>query len=332
MPGGSPFQYAMLRVVPHLERGEFLNAGVVVFCRPLRFLKARVRLDAVRLRALAPDAEPEPIAAQLELLTRVADGDPQAGPIAQLEPSERFHWLVAPSSTVIQPSPVHTGLCEEPYALLTKLYDTLVEPPSIAGMRRSYELAGLDEDRLAPTWLEQFTRWFGEAGGLREPNAMVVATNGPNARIVLLKGFSEEGFVFFTDLSSAKGRELAADPRAALVFPWHELERQVRVVGRAERLSDAENDRYFASRPLGSQLSAAASSQSAVVPSRADLERRRAELAAAHADAVPRPERWGGVRVVPESVEFWQGRADRLHDRMRFRREGGTWVVERLAP
>ena len=332
MPAGSPFQYATLRVVPHIERMEFVNAGVVVFCRPLKFLKARVRLDVARLRALAPDVEPEPIAAQLDVLARVADGDPSAGPVAALEPSERFHWLVAPSSTVIQPSAVHTGLCDDPWALLARLYDTLVEPPSIAGMRRSYELAGLDEDRLEATWLDQFRKWFEEAGGLREPNAMVLATSAPNARVVLLKGYSERGFVFFTDRSSAKGSELAADPRCSLVFPWHELERQVRVLGRAEPLDDAVGDAYFGSRPRGSQLSAAASEQSSVIGTRDELEARRALLAEQHGDAVPRPERWGGYRVVPESVEFWQGRPDRLHDRMRFRRDGNAWVVERLSP
>jgi pyridoxamine 5'-phosphate oxidase len=328
----SQFQYALLRVVPHIERGEFVNAGVVVFCRPLRFLKARIRLDPARLRALAPDADPEPIAAQLDLMARIAGGDESAGPIARLEPSERFHWLAAPSSTVIQPSPVHTGLCDDPYRILGRLYDTLVEPPAVAGMRRSYTRAGLAEEDAEATWLEQFARWFGEAGGLREPNAMVVATSAPNARIVLLKGFDERGFVFFTDTSSAKGAEIAADPRVALVFPWHELERSVRVLGSAERLGDDEADAYFASRPLGSQLSAAASRQSTVIPSRAALEEERARLASAHPTAVPRPERWGGYRVAPESVEFWQGRPDRLHDRLRYRRSGDDWVVERLSP
>jgi pyridoxamine 5'-phosphate oxidase len=291
-----------------------------------------VRLDPARLRALAPDVDPEPIAAQLDTLVRIAGGDPDAGPIARMEPSERFHWLVAPSSTVVQPSPVHTGLCDEPYPLLERLYATLVETPGVAGMRRSYELAGLREDEAAATWLEQFDRWFHESGGLREPNAMVVATNGPNARIVLLKGYDERGLVFFTDLSSAKGQEIEADPRVAIVFPWHEVERQIRVTGRAERLTDAEADAYFASRPRGSQLSAAASSQSAVIASRQELEAARAAIESAHPENVPRPERWGGYRVEPDAVEFWQGRPDRLHDRLRYRRDGDAWTVERLSP
>jgi pyridoxamine 5'-phosphate oxidase len=138
--------------------------------------------------------------------------------------------------------------------------------------------------------------------------------------------------VFFTDTESAKGRQLAADPRAALVFPWHDLERQVRVTGTAHRLPDEEADAYFASRPLGSQLSAAASRQSTVVASREELEARRTALATEHPTAVPRPARWGGYRVEPDAVEFWQGRPDRLHDRLRFRRSGGAWVRERLSP
>jgi pyridoxamine 5'-phosphate oxidase len=332
-PPRSEFQYALLRVVPHVERGEFLNAGVVVFCRQRGFLKARVRLDHARLRALAPDVEPEPIAAQLDLLTRVADGDESAGEVARMEPSERFHWLAAPSSTVIQPSPVHTGLCDDPYAILERLFATLVETPGLAGMRRSYEMAGLEESGAAATWLEQFERWFAEAAALREPNAMVVATTGPNARIDLLKGLDERGFVFYTDTSSAKGGEIEADPRVAVVFPWHEVERQVRVVGVAERLPDEEADRYFASRPRGSQLSAAASEQSSVVASRDELEAARARLERSTEGDVARPARWGGYRVLPDSVEFWQGRPDRLHDRLRYRRsESGDWVVERLSP
>ena len=335
-PPRNPFQYAVVRVVPHVERGEFLNAGVVVFCRQRKFLAARVALDDARLLALAPDVDPAPIRAQLDELVRIAAGHADAGPIARMEPSERFHWLAAPSSTVIQRSPVHTGLCDDPEALLDRLFTTLVLPPGELGwMRRSYELGSLREDALAPTWLEQFERWFAEARDrleFVEANAMVLATTGPDARLVLLKGVDDRGFVFYTDLSSAKGRQLAEDPRAALVFGWQALERQVRVRGRVEPLTAAESDAYFASRPHGSQLSAAASHQSSVIASREELERARAELAAQTGEVVPRPERWGGMRVVPEAVEFWQGRPDRLHDRLLFRRSADGWAVERLSP
>ena len=336
-PGRSPFQYALLRVVPHVERGEAINAGVVLFCRQLRFLAARTVLDEGRLRAIAPDVDPEPIRARLAVLERVAAGDPAGGPLAALPPSERFGWLAAASSTVVQPSAVHTGMCEDPHALLDRLFATLVEPTrDVAVLRRSYERAGLTEDALAPTWHEQFARWYADAQAapeVGEPNAMVLATAGPapSARTVLLKGFDARGFVLFTNLRSRKGRDLDADPRAALLFPWLALERQVVVTGSTERLGAAESDAYFASRPRGSQLSAAASPQSEVVPSRAWLEQRRAALDAG--GAVARPAHWGGVRVVPDAVEFWQGRPDRLHDRLRFAlRADGKWAVDRLAP
>jgi pyridoxamine 5'-phosphate oxidase len=333
-------------VVPHVERGEAINAGVVVFCRQLGFLQARTLLDDARLRVLAPGVDAAPIRARLRVLEAVAAGDAAAGgPLAALPPSERFHWLVAPSSTVVQASPVHTGLCDDPAALLERLFATLVEPTrDVAAQRLSYERAALREEDLAPTWHEQFARWYADAQaepGVGEANAMVVATAAPassgsaspaapSARTVLLKGFDARGFVFFTNLRSRKGHELAATPRAALLFPWYALERQVAVRGAVELLEDAENDAYFASRPRGSQLSAAASPQSEVVPSRAWLEERRAELDAA--GAVTRPPHWGGVRVIPDEVELWQGRPDRLHDRLRFRLDGGTWLVERLAP
>ena len=330
----SPFAYALLRVVPHVERGEAINAGIVVFARQHRFLRARTLLDEARLRALAPGVHPAPIRERLQVLEQVAAGDPAAGALAALEPSERFGWLAAPSSTVVQPSPVHTGLCEDPQELLDRLFATLVEPRrDLAGLRASYERGALREEDLAPTWHEQFDRWYAEAAAdprVGEATAMVVATAGPSARTVLLKGADARGFVFFTNLRSRKGRELEALPRAALLFPWLALERQVVVTGAVERLGDAEDDAYFSSRPRGSQLSAAASPQSEVVPSRAWLEERRAALDAA--GEVVRPEHWGGVRVVPDSVEFWQGRPDRLHDRLRFRREGEGWTVERLAP
>lgn len=334
-PDRAPFQYALLRVVPHVERGEAINAGLVVMCRPRKFLAARVALDEGRLEALAPGTDPAPIRERLDMLCRIAAGDADGGPIAALEMSERFHWIAAPSSTVIQSGPVHTGLCEEPQALLDRLFGQLVALPDLHDMRRDYALAELTEDTLAPTWLEQFEQWFAEADTAigRERNAMLVATSGPGARTVLLKEVDDRGFVFFTNLESTKGRELAADPHAAIVFPWYELERQVLVRGAIEYLDDAENDRYFHARPRGSQLSAAVSPQSEVIASRDELERARAELDAATTDQpVPRPAKWGGVRVVPESVEFWQGRPDRLHDRLRFRHSGDDWIVERLAP
>jgi pyridoxamine 5'-phosphate oxidase len=220
-------------------------------------------------------------------------------------------------------------------------------PPStpdtqhLAAMRRSYELGGLDEGDLAPTWLDQLRRWFDDAaaGGVGEPNAMVLATadadGRPDARFVLLKGLDEDGLRFFTDRTSAKGRQLAENPHGAIVFPWHDLQRQVRLTGPVHLLADAEADAYFAARPWGSRVSALASPQSRPIASRAVLEAARDELAARHPDGsdVPRPEGWGGYRLEPEVVEFWQGRRDRLHDRLVYRRAAdGRWRTERLAP
>lgn len=209
----------------------------------------------------------------------------------------------------------------------------------LAAMRRSYEQGGLDEADLAPTWLEQLRAWLADAEehGILEPNAMVLATAAPDAapavRTVLLKGLDERGLVFHTNHGSRKGRQLAANPRAAVVFPWHALGRQVHVEGLTERIAEEDSDAYWADRPRGSQLGSAASPQSEVIGSRAELEAAVAALEAAHPGApVPRPAHWGGVRIVPEAVEFWQGRRDRLHDRLRFRRADGAWVVERLAP
>ena len=208
-----------------------------------------------------------------------------------------------------------------------------------AGMRRDYSRAGLSEADLAPTWHEQFARWFADAAtaGLAEPNAVVFATadadGRPSARTVLLKAHDERGLVVFTNLTSRKGREALANPHASLVFPWVELERQVVVVGTVEQVSRAETSDYFRSRPRGSQVGAWVSHQSRVVAGREVLEQRAAELEARFAGGqVPVPDFWGGLRVVPVTVEFWQGRPSRLHDRLRYRREAGQWGVERLSP
>ena len=207
-------------------------------------------------------------------------------------------------------------------------------------MRESYERGGLDEGDLAGTWLEQFERWLQDAvdAGLPEPNAMVVATAGvdgaPTTRTVLLKDLDERGLTFFTNRASRKGRQAAANPRAAITFPWHALQRQVAVTGRIEPIAEAESDAYFHARPRGSQLGAVASPQSSVVPDRQALARALEEAGARFPEStrIERPASWGGLRVVPETVEFWQGRPNRLHDRLRFARTGEGWVVERLAP
>jgi pyridoxamine 5'-phosphate oxidase len=209
-------------------------------------------------------------------------------------------------------------------------------------MRRDYGAGALREDTLADTWVEQFDRWFADAvaAELPEPNAMVVATSdadgAPDARIVLMKGYDPAGIVFVTSYASAKGAELAVNPRAALVFPWHALQRQVRVTGPVERVGDTASDDLWNARPRGARLAAVASVQSTVVDSREELVQRVRLLDEETSDGdVPRPPIWGGYRVVPHTVEFWQGGADRLHDRLRFVRddeEGGGWIVQRLAP
>jgi pyridoxamine 5'-phosphate oxidase len=211
----------------------------------------------------------------------------------------------------------------------------------IEELREAYELGVLSEDELAPTWLEQFEAWLEAAlaAGLPEPNAMVVATAGDDgatgARTVLLRGVDARGFRFNTNYRSRKGRELGENPRATLLFPWYAQQRQVIVDGDVSQLSPEDSDLYFAKRPRASRIAAAASPQSEVMESREQLEARFAELEAEYegVEDPPRPGHWGGYLVAPRTVEFWQGRRDRMHDRLRFRRTGGgAWVVERLAP
>lgn len=209
----------------------------------------------------------------------------------------------------------------------------------IASLRREAPEGQLDEADVAPNPIDQFRSWMQEAidAGLTFPNAMTLATatreGVPSARIVLLKGIDARGFVFFTNYESRKGRELAENPRAALVFYWQELGRQVRVEGEVAALPTEESEGYFRSRPRGSRLAAWASRQSQVITSRGALEERFSDLASAYQEQeIPVPPFWGGFLVTPDVIEMWQGRRDRLHDRVRYRRDEGSWLRERLAP
>ena len=210
---------------------------------------------------------------------------------------------------------------------------------SISSIRKDYQLHSLSESDVHANPVVQFSQWWDEAlkSDIVEVNAMTLSTitaaGRPSARIVLLKGFDEKGFVFYTNYESNKGQQLDAYPYASLVFFWKELERQVRVEGRCERVSSAESDEYFYSRPLGSKLGAWASPQSKIIEGREILDKNAAALLEQYASGeVPRPLHWGGYRVVADTVEFWQGRSNRLHDRIKYSHQDGAWRIERLAP
>lgn len=212
---------------------------------------------------------------------------------------------------------------------------------AIANLRKDYTLQDLNETEVNPNPFVQFKKWFDQAlsSNIPEPNAMTVATTTtqgkPSARMVLLKDFDERGFVFYTNYNSQKGQELAENPQASLVFWWAELERQVRIFGRVEKVSDAESDKYFYSRPFNSRLGAWVSNQSEVIESREVLEQRLQQLTEKYQNQdIPRPSHWGGIRVIPREIEFWQGRSSRLHDRLVYTRNriDDSWKIQRLSP
>ena len=210
---------------------------------------------------------------------------------------------------------------------------------NIAGIRREYSLHSLNESDVAANPIEQFNEWWKNAieSEILEVNAMTLATSDkdgkPSARIVLLKGFDEHGFVFFTNYQSNKAKALEENPKAALIFFWKEIERQIRIEGIVEKVSEEESDAYFFSRPEGSRIGAWASPQSKVISNRKILEDNVQKYTAEFKNSIPRPPHWGGYRVMPDLIEFWQGRSNRLHDRIQYTKTGkGSWKVERLAP